>query len=341
MAHRRSLAAALGGWSKAISLGARLLAMALLAAGCASLREPSPEATPLAFVASGTDTLLARHAPIILVEQPELAYNRIGTVRARYGRDGEERLYVDPDPPTLYTQSRSFSTRRGTYSNLIYRMHFEKVPFSLLPLHLTTGRNSGLLVVVTLDNTGAPVLVTTVHTCGCYLAFVPTDHLPADALPDGWDPVSQRVFGARLPGQLAFPTSLDDDARVRITLETGTHRVIDIGVATRSEVAHTRDSVRFALLPMAALERVPLDEGTTSFYREAGARRGYVKGSFKPLELILMSWWALDLHVGVDKEYGESAEMGTVFYTSLQPWRRRASDMWNFSAFLRFWGWRL
>jgi hypothetical protein len=220
-------------------------------------------------------------------------------------------------------------------------MHFEKVPFSLLPFHLTTGRNSGLLVVITLDDTDAPILVTMVHTCGCYLAFVPTNHLPANALPEGWDPVTQRVFGVRLPGRLAFPASLDDDARLQITLVSGTHRVIDVAVAAHAEVERTHRNVRFPLLPMATLEGVPLDEGTTSFYREAGARKGYVKGSFKPLELMLMSWWALDLRVGVDKAYGESAETGAVFYTSLRPWRRHASDMWNFSTFLRFYGWRL
>ena len=29
------------------------------------------------------------------------------------------------------------------------------------------------------------------------------------------------------------------------------------------------------------------------------------------------------------------------FYTSLKPWNREASDMWDFATFLKFWGWRL
>ena len=28
-------------------------------------------------------------------------------------------------------------------------------------------------------------------------------------------------------------------------------------------------------------------------------------------------------------------------YTSLKPWNRNESDMWNFARFLEFWGWRL
>jgi hypothetical protein len=34
-------------------------------------------------------------------------------------------------------------------------------------------------------------------------------------------------------------------------------------------------------------------------------------------------------------------ETSNPFYTSLKPWNRKASDMWNFTEFLEFWGWRL
>lgn len=340
MRHRSALTGARRGGAEALPWTGALLALTLLAAGCASLGA-RPEAPPLAFAAPETDTLLARHAPVALVERPDRTYNRIGTVRARTTRSGTERLYVDPEESTLYVEARTFETQRGTYTNLVYRMHFEKVPFRLVPFHLTTGRNGGLVVVITLDALGAPVLVTTVHTCGCYLAFFPTSALPAAALPDGWDLASQRVHGIRLPGQLDFPADLGADARVRITLATGTHRVIDVVLGPPAEVERSSHSAPPSLLPLEALERVPLDAGTTSFYREAGARRGLVKGSFKPLELLLMSWWALDLHVGVDKRYGERGEPGALFYTSLRPWHRRASDMRDFPGFLRFWGWKL
>jgi hypothetical protein len=296
---------------------------------------------PLAFVSTEAEGLLTRHAPVVLVERPDRAYNRIGTVRARRESDDQERLYVDPAEPKLYAETRRFTTPRGSYTNLIYRMHFEKVPFSLVPFHLTTGRNGGLLVVMTLDESGAPVLVTAVHTCGCYLAFVPTSYLPEEALPEGWGLATQRVYGAQLPGRLALPASPDDDARLQITLASGTHRVVDLAVTSRAAVERTHDVVKVPLLPMTALEAVALDEGTTPFYRESGAAEGYVKGSFKPLELLLMSWWALDLRVGVDKAYAEGTDAGAVFYTSLRPWRRKISDMRDFPTFLRFWGWGL
>ena len=55
----------------------------------------------------------------------------------------------------------------------------------------------------------------------------------------------------------------------------------------------------------------------------------------------MISWWALDWRVGEDKAYGDKNETGAVFYTSLKPWNRQASDMWPFGDFLAFWGWGL
>jgi len=54
-----------------------------------------------------------------------------------------------------------------------------------------------------------------------------------------------------------------------------------------------------------------------------------------------MSWWTLDAHIGEDKAYGNAAVTGSVFYTSLNPINRQASDMWPFAKFLEYWGWRL
>ncbi len=99
--------------------------------------------------------------------------------------------------------------------------------------------------------------------------------------------------------------------------------------------------MRADLAPIAALDALPADGQTTSFFETSGARKGYVKGSSKPLERLLISWWALDWRVGQDKRYGPAEEMNTTFYTSLKPWRREQSDMWPFAEFLRYWGWRL
>jgi len=95
-------------------------------------------------------------------------------------------------------------------------------------------------------------------------------------------------------------------------------------------------------VPMEELDRIPVDGGgVTSFYEETGLRAGYVKGSYKPFETLFVSWWAWSLYVGADKDYGPRDASENRFYTSLKFWNRTASDMRDFPAFLRFWGWGL
>ncbi len=322
--------------SQAPSSGGFILLLLLAVAGCATTGPAAIPGQATAYVAVDDGSLFARHAPVIIPADPERAFNRVGTPAARRNGRGHEVVYVDPARPAFYVQRRDFQAGGGHYTNLIYRLHFQRVPY----IHLTSGNNSGLMVVVTLDREERPLLVTTVHTCGCYLAMVPTSHLPATAWPEGWNPEGQRVFGIHLPGRLDYPR---DGGRLRLAvfLRDATHRVTDLRLLDPAALAAYRQ-VRTALRPMAALDRLPLPGGgETSFFHATGPSRGYVRNAFKPFEFLLMSWWVLDPHVGVDKRYGERDTTGTVFYTSLWPWYRSASDMWEFPDFLRFWGWKL
>jgi hypothetical protein len=287
-------------------------------------------------VTKGED-ILSRHAPIFVLQNREPSYNRIGAAAARVSAAGEEEVYVDPASPTYYGARAQFETDRGPYTNLIYRVHFERVPFP----HLGMGRNVGLLAVITLDPADRPVLITTVNTCGCYLAFVPTSLLPGDALPPGWDRMGQDVWGEELPGLLRCPEPFDPAYRPVIFLRNGTHRVADLKLQNVEEAGWRYKAVEARIEPREALDELPLDSGTTSFFFEQGAERGLVKGSEKPLEFLLMSWWALDWNVGRDRRLAPSAETGKTFYTSLKFWNRGESDMHEFAEFLRFWGWRL
>lgn len=331
-------------WRSVFPLGWRgtllIVAVCLLGA-CASFgRHPSSDPTT-AFVAVDDGSVFARYAPVFLHQNDSQSFNRVGRPTARYDHRGKERVYVDPTAPTVYVQERQFTGVRGDYTNLIYRVHFERVPVRWVPFHLTAGRNIGLLVIVTLDGGGRPVLLTTVHTCGCYLAFVPTALLPADAYPEDWDSPTQKVFGEALPSQVPFASDTTGVNKLGVFLRDGTHRVMDVGPLDLAEVRSRYHIADMSIAPMEALKVLPLNGGTTSFYRTEGPRQGYVKNTIKPFELLLLSWWAWDINVGVDKEYGDPGETGTVFYTSLKPWRRKASDMWAFADFLTYWGWTL
>ncbi len=295
-----------------------------------------------AYVVNDQATDFSRFAPIFIAEQTTHAFNRIGKPRARLSDSDDEQIDIDVTQPFVYVDRQNFTTALGSYTNLIYRIHFEKTPFSLLPFHITAGNNNGLLTVVTLDARNRPLLITTVHTCGCFLAIVPTSFLPTTAYPESWATDSQWIYGITLPGRLQFSEPLAEATRITIHLKNETHRVVDIKLQSMDEIAHQFPIKRLNIAPVTDLMTLPLSENrNTSFFETQGSRKGYVKGSHKPLERLLVSWWALDWRVGEDKAFGNKSETGTVFYTSLKPWNRHASDMWPFAEFLFFWGWRL
>lgn len=318
------------------------LVLAGAAAGCASLGQHVDEERAVAYVVEGDDPF-SRHAPVFVHQNGDEPHNRIGRPSAARDADGKERVFVDPAHPVIYVERRRFTSSAGReYTNLVYRAHFEKVPVSLIPFHVSAGPSGGLFVIATLDASARPVLYTTVHTCGCYLAFVPTELLAEDAYPDNWPAAEQKVFGERLASRVGFAFARAADERLLVVLRDGTHRVMAVDTASLEAVHRRYRVVPVASEPVAALRRLPLDDGTTtSFFHTEGPRSGYVRDVSKPFELLLVSWWALDPRVGIDKDYGDTEETDTVFYTSLKPWRRHASDMENFAAFLDYWGWRL
>lgn len=314
----------------------RLLALALLVclAACAGLPTQHSERHAPAYVtAESSDSLLSRYAPLLILEEADKSYNRIGTPAIRVDEHGEAEAYVDPVRPALYAMQQSFHSGGRDYTNLIYRVHFEKIPYR----HLTAGRNVGLIILITLDENENPLLLTSVHTCGCYLAFVPTSDLTEEAYPENWPLVSQQVYGERLPGQISIPEH--QPYRFALQIRSGTHRVMGLELVAEEDIAPSR-LLKVELQPMEALRQLPFGQQRISFFETDGPRKGYVRGSQKPYERLLMSWWAFDWRVGEDKDFGPREETGTTFYTSLKFWAREESDLWNFSRFLRYWGWR-
>lgn len=302
--------------------------------GCAA-PQANPTAANHVFASFDVDSQPGQYAPIIAPQQTSLEHNRIGRAMALHNKEGKEEIYIATDQPTLYYREQDLVTARGNhYHNLIYRLHFPYVPQP----RLTAGKNGGLFVIISLNNQQQPVLITTVHTCGCYLAIVPTSYLSTTAYPKEWDSDRQTVYGESLPGRLDYPAQFSTEWRPVIYLRSGNHRVMNISLSRQGPLPDTQ-TVRLA--PISSLDQLPLDRGQTSFFHQSGSHKGYVKGASKPWEQLLMSWWTFDLNIGHDKRLGDPAETGTVFYTSLKPWARDASNMWFFADFLDYWGWRL
>jgi hypothetical protein len=308
----------------------------LVMVGCAAPIRNRPEDVRLLTASDLTDKG-TQPALSFLVSEWQQPYNRIGKVQIEES-GGSARVFVDPQQAVIYTERLVFSTARAAYTNQVYRVHFSKTPFSLIPFHLTAGNNAGLIVVVTLDGENRPVLVTTVNTCGCYVAIIPTSYLAADAYPPAWPKKEQRVFGQVLPAQLEMVAA---DDGLLVSISPALHRVMDVQVI-HADFSHSYQVVPADKQTLSSLNFLPLaDGGSTSMYYDQWPLRGHVKGAIKPWESLLLSLISLDLYVGMDKEYGTTAENGNPFYTSLKPWNRQISDMNDFAVFLQFHGWKL
>jgi hypothetical protein len=186
-----------------------------------------------------------------------------------------------------------------------------------------------------------PVLISTVHTCGCYVSIVPTSQLPRDAFPKNWKDKPLKVYGERLPQKLDYDGK--NAQRILVHIRPGVHRVMNLEIIENPDLNHAGVFERMVaqLFPMDALDAISIEGDTTSFFYETGVVKGHVKGSIKYWESILMSFFSLDLFVGMDKAYADTDLTENPFYTSLKPWNRNSSDMWNFAGFLEFWGWLL
>ena len=124
------------------------LLSALFLSSCASLPQVPPLSELKAYGISGDKSLLARYSPLFIVENHEDKFNLIGTVVTQMTEEAREEIFVNHGRPTIYTGMRNFKTSKGSYTNLIYRIHFEKVPFGLIPFHIGQGKNVGLLALL-------------------------------------------------------------------------------------------------------------------------------------------------------------------------------------------------
>ncbi len=310
--------------------------LVLFTSACTHYSLAEEDSTQLSLAPSEGNELLNRYAPLLIVHDTQESFNKVGEVKAK--SDGS--VYIDPDQAMFYTHEASFEVEGRKYTNLVYRVHFSNIPFSIIPFHISWGKNVGLMFVVTVNENQEPVLFTTVHTCGCYKALIGTNHTPEELFPEKWITKDlldkdQAVYGEDLPRRINFNNGAQD---ICVSIRPQEHRVMEVTACNKQNVATLDLSPS---KPLSSLRAIPSEEGPVSFFHEKGSKEGFVKGAEKPWETLMLSWASLDLWVGTDKAYLRNPESDNTFYTSLKPWNRKKSDMADFPAFVNHWGWRL
>ncbi len=285
--------------------------------------------------------LLRCFAPVLVVAGTERPRNQIGSPKLYRARFGRAAVRIDPDTPAIYAELRRDEIAGRRVLQLVYRIHFKRIPLRFSPYFFEAHRNTGLLILVTLDAHGlAPFFITTVQACGCYAAFIPTHRVPRYALPEDWPRDRISIFGESLPPLLPAPDA--GRSRLRVFVGADRHRVVDLSVD--SEPLGSK-ATEIALLPMQQLRSMPIEgdaQGRTgSIFYTSGPLKGHVRGAWNALEgLTLFGLAALDPTVGMDKDFGGPEETGTPFYTMIWFWKHDSSRLDRFDRLLQMHGFR-
>jgi hypothetical protein len=203
--------------------------------------------------------LLQRYAPVLEIDVAG-AFDRPGSVVL----DGADQPVVDPAAPFAYVRVAQALFEGRPHLQLVYTFFFTERPprgrFDSL-----AGRLDGLVWRVTLDDDGTPLVYDTIHPCGCYHLFFPTDRVTLRPAEDSLDE------GAFVPQAFKSPAR---DQVVVVRIESGTHYVQRVAFERRGE-ADVRyrldDDRRLTVLPRAA-------GGTRSAYGSDGLMAGSERG---------------------------------------------------------------
>ncbi|MBI2752064.1 MAG: hypothetical protein HYX46_00875 [Betaproteobacteria bacterium] len=229
------------------------------------------------------DALFALYAPIFEIEITG-DFDRFGALRWRLGSDMPG---VEPTDLTVYRNAAWTRYRNLTLLQLVYTIWFpERPPDS--ETDLLAGKLDGLTWRVTLAPDGEPLVFDTMHPCGCYHMFFPTQSAHALAAPD--EPPEWMFLPQALP-------RIAERERVVLRVATRTHYITRVSVEREAE-----SIVRFELRPYDDLRSLGRPEGGL---RSAFGPDGLVAGTERAERYL---FWPMGIDsAGAMRQWGRHA----------------------------------
>lgn len=189
--------------------------------------------------------LLAHYAPVFEVETQgtdQRNSDRIGALR--FGSEGM--IAVDIDKPVAYQRIAFTRYKEQTLTQLVYGIWFPKRP-AAHSFDMLAGQLDGVMIRITLDKSGAPLLADSIHACGCYHLFFPGPRLSPRPAPQ--DNMEWAFSPARLPVLAA-------GQRLQVRLAASSHYLVDLRAVDGSPRANDlrygfRDDNELRALPQA------------------------------------------------------------------------------------------
>ena len=208
--------------------------------------------------AAERDALLTAHAPAFEVDTRS-DDDRPGTLVWRQ----DQLPAVAAAPPTVYRRVAFTRLGKSVLTQLVYTIWFPRRTSSggFDPI---AGELDGVILRITLDGAGRPLIADSIHACGCYQQFFPGPRMTPRPAPE------THLEWAFVPSPLPplFP-----GARIFLRLAGATHYVTRIG-ATAS-----LDGIRYVTADESSLRALRISGDTTrSLYGPDGLIAGSERG---------------------------------------------------------------
>ena len=211
-------------------------------------------------------------------------FDRVGMV----GFTNEQQVQVDIAQPTVYTHLAYTRFEGKTLPQLVYIAWFPDRPKNGVS-DLLGGRLDGIIWRVTLDDDGMPLLFDSIHPCGCYHMFFPTERLRAIAAPTKY---TEWAFS---PKRL---TQRPEAVRLNITVQTKTHYLANVAVDMEGAID---DVQSYSLKPYNELRSIKTAQGFVNLF----GLNGIVKGSERGERFLL--WPSGIRSPGAMRQWGRHA----------------------------------
>ena len=227
----------------------------------ASIPPPSLDALGIpVYSAAQAAALFARHAPVLEIDVAG-PFDRVG----KLALDEQDQVIVNNQAPVIYTRLTYTVIAGLIHPQLVYTFWFSERPAAASStLDLLAGKLDGVVWRVTLDPGGDALVYDSIHACGCYHLFFPTEKVVARDLHATLD---ETLF---VPQTL--PTARPGD-RVMLRIESATHYLQRVVLTADSQSA---SDLTYGLEEERALTTLARRDGST---HSAYGQDGFIAGS--------------------------------------------------------------